>query len=754
MSAELLSAFTPSTMSVELLEEIFVKREPLADDILTSIAEAVLQPPGRRDLEHHLVVGPRGIGKTHLLTIVANRLVARPDLRGRVVVARLREEEWGVSTAGELLEQVVRQLAADDQPDAVVRRAAAAELPALAAATIDTLEDIAAQVVASVARDRLVVVAVENVDDLFASLGADEQHALRARLQNDRNLVLLASTPSLGSSISSRSGLWFGFFDIEHLDELDITEARELLLRLVRLGRSGGDPGLIEFLESDVALDRLRVVQRVVGGHPRLWMLMADCITTQRLDEVVGLILAVLDDLTPYYQSQMKALTPQQRKIVVELTRRSGAVTVGDLARSTRIGERVAAKQVGDLSKLGYVRLAELPEGVEVADKRQRRYELREPLLRHSLEHKESRGRPLSMIVEFLRAWFDRPQLEEWAAGADGLAAACARAALAQLGPVAGADSGREEPLAVLSVVERRLDLDPLDAEAHFDRGAALAAMERWEEALAEFDASIELGDRHDPAHYNRGVALAELGRLGEALAAFDSALTRDPADQASHYNRGVMLGELGRWAEALSAYDESARLGPDDEMVHNNRGVALAQLERWDDALAAFDEAVRVRPTSASRWSRTQIAALLGRSPNAQHVRAAMSVPVWSPVEADQLRRSIEATRTVPAVARRPWVSTWVDAALSANRLDELVAAVVPSLREDDRGWSFDWLATLKNAGVESPLVDALDAVASFLDDRDGSAFLELPVELRDVAYELAGFNRPERKLRLRADP
>src|SRR5438477_12450778 len=59
--------YTPGQASAEELEATFVARAPLLDQLVTR-AEQWLAGAGP---EHTLLLGPRGIGKTHLLRLLA-----------------------------------------------------------------------------------------------------------------------------------------------------------------------------------------------------------------------------------------------------------------------------------------------------------------------------------------------------------------------------------------------------------------------------------------------------------------------------------------------------------------------------------------------------------------------------------------------------------------------------------------------------------------------------------------------------------
>jgi chromosomal replication initiation ATPase DnaA len=106
MKTSFLSRFTPSLMSAETLEKIFVKRHDLADDLVDAIRESAIS----ENKHFRLLVGMRGIGKTHLVSLVYHRISQMEDLRDKLVIAWLREEEWGVDSFLSLLQRIFRAL--------------------------------------------------------------------------------------------------------------------------------------------------------------------------------------------------------------------------------------------------------------------------------------------------------------------------------------------------------------------------------------------------------------------------------------------------------------------------------------------------------------------------------------------------------------------------------------------------------------------------------------------------------------------
>ncbi|HYI60985.1 MAG TPA: tetratricopeptide repeat protein [Acidimicrobiales bacterium] len=772
MSAlQLLSSFTPSTMEPEVLEAIFVKREPLAQRLEGAVRAAATTG----DIEHHLVAGPRGMGKSHLLSIVVNRIRADAALADDIAVAWLREDEWGITSIGDLYEEIIGQLARDPLTPPEVAGAAGDALEALADVRAEDLADRAEELLPAVHGDRVVVVVVENLDAIFESVGTDDQHRLRAYLQNGRRTVLLASTPSISPSIATRKGLFFGFFAIDHLDELDVIEARDLLGRIATL--RGGEDGerLVAYLGTDEAVRRLRVVAHLAGGHPRLWVLMSECITTERLEELVSLLLAVLDDLTPYYQAQMAALSGQQRKIVTVLARAEGALAVKDIARRARVKENVAAKQLGDLTKLGYVRQPVLPPGVEVKDKRTRAYELREPLLRHCLEVKESRGRPLRLVVEFLRTWYDRDRLEEWSLSLEPLAASYARAALeaseherahgsravdSALAEAADAISaGRpKEALTALATIEA-VD-QPL---VRLGQATALALLGDSLTALNVCDEALVLDPNFMPAHGLRAQLLLRLGRPDEGLAAFDEVVARAPGLANGHWGRGQALYLLARYQEALAAFDAAQRADPRLPPTDIWRAMTLEKVGRSEDAALAYEEELVSgrADADAAAWCLVVLAAKEGVRPLQEDV---LDQALMTRRSLDFVRGGL--ARLLDAVFENReeaewgrWVRSIERAVTASGHRPELTQAFADHVvaqhgaRSSPRamrvGWRSLWPALLHEADPHDPLIALARAVVVYEETGDGAALLGLPEEVRAVAGDLldtGGSDDPDR--------
>ena len=174
---------------------------------------------------------------------------------------------------------------------------------------------------------------------------------------------------------------------------------------LIKIAEQEDKQELADFLREAQGRVRVRAVHHLAGGNPRVYVIFAQFLTRSSLDELIGPVMQTLDDLTPYYQSRMGQLSPQQRKIVQFLCNQRRAVAVAEIAGSNFLTHQGTSSQLKKLKDLGYVRSETVG--------RESYYELNEPLMRIALEIKKNRGEPIRLVVEFLRCWYTRVELEK-----------------------------------------------------------------------------------------------------------------------------------------------------------------------------------------------------------------------------------------------------------------------------------------------------------------------------------------------------
>jgi len=148
-----------------------------------------------------------------------------------------------------------------------------------------------------------------------------------------------------------------------------------------------------------------------------------------------------------------------------------------------------------------------------------------------------------------------------------------------------------------LIVIQKSVQLDPQDAEAHNNLGIILKDSGRLDEAEASYNKAITLKPDFAEAHYNLGVVLQEFRRLEEAEASYNKAITLKPDFAEAHYNLGTTINEQGRLEEAEASYKKVITLKPDYADAYNNLGIILQDSGRLDEAEASYKKAIALKP-------------------------------------------------------------------------------------------------------------------------------------------------------------
>ncbi|MEN8215074.1 MAG: hypothetical protein ABFS56_01590 [Pseudomonadota bacterium] len=505
------SSFNPSQSDEKTLEALFVVREDLAQRIIRGISESAKTG----DKHQVLLVGPRGIGKTHLVSLLYHRVKTDDSLADILRIAWLPEEPH-LAGYHDLLMLILKQL---QKEYGLVELEQALE-------TVLDLNDAGKaelaleQLLLDYLTGKTLLLIAENFNDLLSDLQESGQRKLRAFIQNNPVITILATATSL-NEVEERKNTFFGFFKVHRLDSFRINQALTLL---IHLAKHAEDSELVEMINSSTGRARIRAVDYLAGGNPRIYVIFFDLLTCESLDNLVLPFMKLIDGLTPYYQSRMDKLSPLQRRIIDILRQLKGAVTVKQIARQAMNSSQTISSQLGKLVKLGYVRQA-------ASIGRSNYYEIREPLMRLCLEVKEQRGRSVELFVEFLRVWYTEEALNVY-----------------------------EKALAIypdnpIMIHNMELDDKPTSATQWEQRGHALRKLERENEALSCYSKSLQLDIGRIKTWGYLFNLLHRQGRFQLCHSMLERLTKLMPDEAKLQSDFGTANYDLGRQVQALIAY-------------------------------------------------------------------------------------------------------------------------------------------------------------------------------------------------------
>jgi tetratricopeptide (TPR) repeat protein len=673
----LLSRFTPSVVAAQTLEAIFVQRQKLAADLVERIQDSALTA----SKHYSLLIGARGMGKTHLVSLVYHRVRALPALQEHLLIAWLQEEEWGIDSFLELLLRILRALAIEDT-SIEPRIEPLFQLPP------DQAESVGIQILKEIIGQRTLLLLIENLDDLFAGLGEKGQQKLRSFLQESACCTILATAVGLFNGVKRRTAPFYGFFRPVYLQELTVQEAQELLIKIATLQ---GQADLVAFLKTPTGQARVQAVQHLAGGNPRIYITFAEFLTCQLLDELVPPFIGTMDMLTPYYQSRMRFLSLQQRKIVEFLCEHKFPVPVKEIAQRCFISHQTASSQLKDLLEKGYVR--------KDAIGRESFYELREPLMRICLGMKKYRSEPIGLIVDFLRTWYPKNELQ-----------AMQQNLLTTLGPTSSMHSYLDHALDDAEIT----DEDPR-IQACWEQIQAQSDQEEYDAALNIAEKLLKIRDSWvERALY--AACLCFSGHYEEAISSYDQVLEIKPDFHKAWNNRGIALASLGRYEEAISSYDQALKLKPDFPLALEGGKQAILALSSWEKNHADLEQLLKTGQSPEPYYLENLIRKLFPTPENAH---------VWQ----SQLTKLVNLCQTHNILTE---LSTEL-AKSSQILLSEIVSEASAVT------WQQAWrTATVDLAQFQIPLRLLNAAVRYKQQPGDKRVLLELPTEERKIFQQI----------------
>ena len=382
--------------SPERLRRTSVARQHLLDNAIESLRGSV----DRKSKNHLLFIGPRGIGKTHLLSCIEDAVQSNETLSPCVVIVRFPEESNRTLSFADFLIgmcEILKEVL-EDEP-----------LWAELFAAVQTEEDdarVADRLVPAIReenrrRGRTLLVMLENLGEILDQQIRHKNHvaALRKFFMGDNGCLLLATAPRHFDGITDLSQPFYDFFDTQILDYLRFEETVEV----IRLNLEWEErTDILETL--DEMRPRLQALYQMTGGNPRLTMMLYELIAHESVISVQDQFLQLLDRISPFYQGRLNDLPPGQRALLECLaSMRDQEKTPAAIAARMRMSQQETSSLLKRLTSAHYLRADRHPR-----DKRSRLYTIREGFFDIWLAMSLSRGarRRMPFLLDFFSLFY------------------------------------------------------------------------------------------------------------------------------------------------------------------------------------------------------------------------------------------------------------------------------------------------------------------------------------------------------------
>ena len=380
--------FNPSFQTDdESVSNFIVRRyqfETIIDELTVSV-NSLADPP------RFLVPAPRGAGKTTLCRRVVAETRISPSLRDAWQAIFLGEESYTVTTPGEFFLECLFQLKVQVPSGHLARsHALAVEAQtedALVKLTLGSLEDF------TKSTGKRLLLIVENLHTILNEQMQDSKSS------GARNLIaIIDDSPFFGilaTSVTQASdergtALPQHYHRIE-LPSLSLVECRELWESLTGI---------------EVNEEKLRPLQILTGGSPRLLHILAEFTQTPSLHDLLTNLNYLIDQYTEYFKAQLDALPAIERKVFVILLDMWDPGTAKQVAKAARVTTNSASAMLARLTDRGLVTKEMVQGRPAIYVAAERLFNIYYLMRRHT--HPSSRVRAL---VSFMMFYYENDEL-------------------------------------------------------------------------------------------------------------------------------------------------------------------------------------------------------------------------------------------------------------------------------------------------------------------------------------------------------
>lgn len=181
--------------------------------------------------------------------------------------------------------------------------------------------------------------------------------------------------------------------------------------------------------------------------------------------------------------------------------------------------------------------------------------------------------------------------------------------------------SAQKEELEKLVLSDNRaIESDKTNCALYFERALANQALERFDDALRDYNEAIRLGHREARTYNNRGLTNFKLGMLEDAMSDFDEAIKVDPSFSEAYFNRGILNDSLGKMDEAISDFTKTIELEPRFHIAYKKRAMVFEKMGNYEKAIGDLNETLELSPNNHRAASiRAGIYAKMGKHAQAE---------------------------------------------------------------------------------------------------------------------------------------
>lgn len=573
--------YTPALLDPKTLEDTLIGRDVELGNIMRILKNA----SSGQSISHAIFIGPKGIGKTHILRILYHAVRGDIETKGlniykeKFIPVIFSEEEYpgNITKFIMLALQYLHESKSEAPPipEELINPIALSERhKELAFSYLKTFRE---------KTGKTLLLLVDNIGDIIERFTDEDQSSLREILMTYNSILLIGSAPTLFDSIINHERPLYNFYEIIWLKDLSFEETAALLKRYAELD---GRNDLIEkFKESE---PKLRAIHKLAGGNPRLILSLYHIVIEGDISSVEVTFLKLLDELSPYFRERIKDLSEQQREIIDVIARAENLLTPTEIAERCLLPVNVVNSQMKRLENIGYVRKPAKKLTKKVF------YDLNERLFSLWRQMRVEAGRRrLGFIVRFLEIWFTKTELREHL------------------------DKAIKEFENIVTIGEKdkiknyldkiwylKESLPELKDFPYYDIFPAIAEGD-FKKIIDSLEKSIKITPQNAGLWFALGRTHRMLNNYERAIDSYKRGIEIEPNESTAWEGLGDIYNKIERYKEAKDAYLKAIEIYPEDYKSWLKYGsIQAVQFKEYEEAIRVFKKAIEIKPDDELGWN------------------------------------------------------------------------------------------------------------------------------------------------------
>ncbi len=623
-------AYNTRRKSATQLEQELVGAERW--DILHSILKELSLEKNELPKQHWLITGPRGIGKSHLLTLLYHKVKNDERLSKQWITVLFPEELRMANDLAKFLERTVNEILLELERE---QNPISSELKKEITKTkeIPPVErnDYLFSLLNWIhqATGRFILLITENLQQLLGKkIGEIEQKKLRAFLQTHDTVLLISSATSVFNILHDHKQPFYHFFHLKRLNDMSFDEMKSLIANL--MSESGGAYAMASISKNEA---RLRAIHSFTGGNPRLAVFLSEILKTDVPDEMLDFMDELLDELNPYFEAILNDTPDYMEEVMNTLAIFEPAQSPKEIADHLEAEQSTIRNYLKQMKDSGYVRVA-------FSKGNSNFYRLSEYLyriwyqMRDSSHREETRwlmellimlyspadivrekNRLASCLPGIIRESYkelihktadfmdrnpDYCKVIQWCvdSGSKLNIEEGKDRKIKELIDTAKKYSNTKKYKEVIEICKKILEFDPKEELAFGLWGVTLAKKGSYEEAITKFEEALGVNPNSANAYLAWGDSLRRLKRYEEAIDKFIKASQIDLNSVYAYWGWGACLRSQKKFADAIDKFKKSAALAPNDAAAYGAWGDCLRELRQFSEAELKYNKAIDVDPS------------------------------------------------------------------------------------------------------------------------------------------------------------